>query len=231
MKCPEFILEIINRYEYPEVDHFEWKLFLKSLYRMLRGARPIFATRMFLQRTFRKNHLSDLNIWDTTSYMARDCLKRLRAFKAYERQGYPSDFCASHSDYSCSPEDYQRHIEEGSIIGGGPERWEITIDHIIMALEYVAYVGDEMYTKRAHEWWVKHFGFSPHDEIDVNHDDRWVKKEDLKDGINVGISQNPNNPEYEHTVHYTNYELMRYADSVVRAGLINMAIYWQNLWD
>jgi len=80
MKCPQFILEIINRYEYQEVDHFEWKLFLKSLYRMFRGARPIFAIRMFSQEVFRKNHLSDLHIWDTTSYMARDCLKRMRAF-------------------------------------------------------------------------------------------------------------------------------------------------------
>ena len=82
-----------------------------------------------------------------------------------------------------------------------------------------------------YEWWVKHFGFSPYDEIDVNHDDRWVKK-DLKDGITFsGVRQNPNDPEYEHTVHYTNYELMQYADSVVRTGLINMAIYWQSFWD
>jgi len=144
MKCPQFILEIINRYEYPEVDHFEWKLFLKGLYRMFRGARPIFAIRMFFQKVFRKNHLCDLHIWDTTSYMARECLKRLRAFKEYERHGYPSDFCASHTDYSCS---------------------------------------------------------------------------------------NPNNPEYELTIDYSNYELLRYAESCVSSGLINMAVYWQNLWD
>jgi hypothetical protein len=198
MKCPQFILEIINRYTYPEIDHFDWSLFLKSLYRMFRGARPIFAMRMFFQKVFRKNHLCDLYIWETSCYMARECLKRLRAFKELERQGYPSDFCASHDDYSCSPEDYQKYIEEGVIIGGGPEKWEKTIDHIIMALEYVAYAGDEMFTKRAHDWWVKYFGFSPYDENQVNH---------------------------------TNYELLRYAESVVGSGLINMAVYWRNLWD
>ena len=171
MKCPQFILEIINRYNYPEIDHFDLTLFLKGLYRMFRGARPIFAIRMFLQKVFRKNHLCDLHIWETSSYMARECLKRLRAFKEFERQGYPSDFCASHIDYSCSPEDYQRYIEEGTIIGGGPEKWERTIDHIIMALEYVAYAGDEMFTKKAHDWWVKYFGFSPYDEVDhINHE-------------------------------------------------------------
>ena len=113
--------------------------------------------------------------------MARECLKRLRAFKEFERQGYPSDFC-----------------EESVIVGGGPEKWEKTIDHIIMALEYVAYAGDEMFTKRAHNWWVKYFGFSPYDENQVNH---------------------------------TNYELIRYAESVVNSGLINMAVYWRNFWD
>jgi len=64
-----------------------------------------------------------------------------------------------------------------------------------MALEYVAYAGDEKSTKRAHDWWVKYFGFSPYDENARNH------------------------------------ELIRYAESVVQSGLINMAVYWQNLWD
>ena len=112
---------------------------------------------------FRNNHLCDLHIWDTTSYMARECLKRLRAFKEYARHGYPSDFCASHTDYSCSPEDYQRYIKEG-------------------------------------------FAFN-------------------------GLRKNTNNPEYELTVDYSNYELLRYAESCISSGLINMAIYWQSLWD
>jgi len=35
----------------------------------------------------------------------------------------------------------------------------------------------------------------------VNHIDKWVKKDDIKDGITFsGVRQNPNNSEYEHTL-------------------------------
>ena len=232
MKCPQCMLDFINKYEFPETDKFEMKRFIISLYRTIRGWAPIFKTRMLFQKIFRHYHLSDLEIWGTDTYMAARMLKHLRVFKKHDRMGYPSDFTDSHESFSCSEEEYEQMIEDGTIIGGGSERWEAVLDHIIMSLEYIAEIDDAFDNAHACKWWNKHFGFSPYDKLQVNEYIRWVKKQDLEDGLTfMGKRENPNDESYTRHVSYLNIELITYAESVVQAGLMQLAIYFRSLWD
>jgi hypothetical protein len=45
----------------------------------------------FVQKIFRKNHLSDKEIWDCGFYLAKFILPRLIAFRSQKFHGYPDD--------------------------------------------------------------------------------------------------------------------------------------------
>jgi hypothetical protein len=54
----------------------------------LQNAR-IFEVKYFFQRIFRKNHLSDVEVWECGFDIAKYSLKKIKAFRAMNRQGYP----------------------------------------------------------------------------------------------------------------------------------------------
>jgi hypothetical protein len=227
----------VNRWHFSvnedaESKKITFKKVLYACYRSFIGWKPVFKTRMLVQKIFRRHHLSDLEIWETSCYSAREMLRRIKAFKEHERHGYPSEFCSSSDEYGGGEELYVKNLSLGTIVGGGPERWEQELDHIIMALEYVSYIGDYDHDKKGHDWWNKWFGFHPNDELEVNAVTKWTKRTDLEQGISfTGVREDPHDDSYTKHVDYVNFDLIHYANDVVGAGLQKLGFYWQALWD
>jgi hypothetical protein len=212
------------------------KLFLYNCWRDLWCWTPIYHTRMRLQRLFRSDHLSDNQIWEAGFYMSKYCLKMLYAFKKYDRHGYPSTFSEYNENEWNSKEDYNDAIKRGDLLGGGPSEWEKVLDHIIMALEFKAFEGNE---KKMHDWWIKYFGMDPWDE--TNECNKYVKydfcyKDDPSSlGSHMSFGKPPEDIdrcEYlKKETCYGNTELMLYANKIVQLGFIQMGTFWESLWD
>jgi hypothetical protein len=212
------------------------KLFLYNCYRELRGWTPIYKLRMFMQKTFRSDHLSDDRIWEASYYLSKYCLKVLKAFKQFPRHGYPSIFSEWDENSGYSKEKYDELKEAGQIIGGGEEAWEKVIDHIIMALEYRAYEGNY---KLIDAWWQKYFGMDPHDEN--NECNKYVKyeyryKDDPKSiGCTMSFHNPPKDPERCEYIKkeycYGNTDLISYAEEIVQDGLCLFGRFFSAFWD
>jgi len=117
------------------------RLFMHNFARNFRGWKPVFALRMFFQKVFRKNHICDLETWNSYTYMSKLILPHLKAYKKEKRFGYPSAF-SEYEDTSGrwnSKEEYDQAIKDGIMIGGGQDEWEKALDKIIFAAEYTVY--------------------------------------------------------------------------------------------
>ncbi|MCL2211681.1 MAG: hypothetical protein FWB95_07155 [Treponema sp.] len=117
------------------------RLFMHNFARNFRRWKPVFTLRMFFQKVFRKNHISDIETWNSYTYMSKLILPHLKAYKKEKRFGYPSEF-SEYEDTSGrwnSKEEYDQAIKDGTLIGGGYEAWEEALDKIIFAVEYTVY--------------------------------------------------------------------------------------------
>ena len=210
------------------------KLFLYNCYRELRGWGPIFGLRMNCQKIFRKNHMSDNQLWDLQYPLSKYVYKYLKAFKDQERNGYPGVFSEYNENEWQSKEEYDQAILDGKMFGGGGDAWEKVLNHILMSLEYIVLEGN---SKKESEWFIKYFGMDPYKENEeVN---KYIKFEyrdiDAKKYIGCAMSgTQPNLDKVEwctKSTSYLNHELIHYAEEVVSAGLCELGYWWRNFWD
>jgi hypothetical protein len=237
MKFKEWYKEYCNYYS-PDKELFDdedveptLRLFFYNLYRNIKASSPIYKTRIFLQKTFRKNHLADNDLWEADTTMAEKILPVLYAFQKLERHGYPGVYSEyeEHSQWK-SKEDYDKQIEEGKLVGGGMEAWERDLDYIIRAIEGVAFKSDKKITK----WYIDNFGMDPYAN-DARNEYKYYTFECDNGNHGMTFGEPPEEDEkhkniQEHTSH-GNYELLRYADEFVANGLKLFAERWQSIWD
>jgi hypothetical protein len=212
------------------------KLFLKSCWKEFYCWNPIYRLRMFTQKLFRQTHLSDNEIWEAGFHIAKYNLKLIKAFKKYERHGYPSVFMNYDENCGYSKEKYDELKERGLILSGGPDAWERILDHIIMAFEYIVNEGNR---KTLNKWWIDNFGMDPYDE--TNECNKYEKydfryKNDPKSiGAHLTFNKPPEDPdncEYiKKEICYGNTDLILYAESVVQEGLELFGKYFRSFWD
>ena len=244
----EWVRDYCNDFHYDRAKHYEeildkdgdgyskptFGLFMYNVYRKLIRFLKWYEIKMCLQRIFRPSHISDNMIWNAYHYMAKDILKMLYMFKKHERHGYPGYFAEYHENEWKSKKEYDDKIESGEMEGGGFEAWERTLDHIIMAFEYIVYEGHH---KKETEWFMKHFGMDPYldnDErnMNVNYHYREI---DAPKGIGSTMSSTP--PDLDKvtwakkSVYYINGELIRYAEHVVADGIYLYAKFFRSFWD
>ncbi|MCL2704735.1 MAG: hypothetical protein FWE72_00820 [Spirochaetaceae bacterium] len=225
--------DFCNKYEWwrKEKLNSSLSLFLNSLYCTFRGWTPVFKVRMFLQKIFRKDHLNDFENWNCGSYIAKDILRRLRAYKRMNRHGYPVSF-VEYEDSSMSMEEYNKRIESGEWEGGGPDAWEIVLDTMIISFEYIVEVDRHYGSKRAHEWYIKHYGMDPHDETnECNKMESWDHEIENDDGSSTNRCERVKTDGYTYKVSYCNYELEKYISEDQEYGLYLFSKYFQTIWD
>ena len=110
--------------------------------------------RYFLQKVFRLNHTSDKELWNLSSYIIKFIYPKLKLFISMRRMGYPSIF----SDYDehsgfLNKEDYDKYIASGEMLGGGEKAWELILNEMLFACEYVRHDDDENKFKTFYKDW------------------------------------------------------------------------------
>jgi hypothetical protein len=205
--CQDFSPEGI-RFDDKEVEP-TLQLFFYNVYRKFRGWPPVYKARMLVQKIFRKNHIADCDLWEADTTMAKRILPVLQAFKKMKRNGYPGIY----SEYE-----------------GGYEIWERDLDHIIHAVEFVAYG----YTKKIHQWYIDNFGMDPYSTDPINKY-KFYTYETEKGIHGMTFNEPPDeNKGYknieEHTFHGNN-ELIQYIDEYVKLGLEKLGTSFQSIWD
>lgn len=230
MKFKKWLQEWCNTYEFSDnKSEPSLKLFFEVLFRRFKGFTPIYSTRMFFQRIFRFNHLADCDTWEAQGTIARKVLPVLKAFKKMERHGYPHIYSSWDKHSGFTKEEYNIAIEKGTMIGGEEDAWNKDLDHIIHAIEYIAWEGN---SKKISKWYIDNFGMDPYAKDTRN---EYVYYTYLTKNGNHGMSFK-NKPDFdvteleEHTTN-GNSELLDYIDTYVSLGLKKFGERWQNLWD
>jgi len=205
-------------------------LFFYNIYRNFKSWDPVYKTRMFLQKVFRLNHLSDFDIWEAQISMARRILPILHAFRKYDRSGFPSIYSEYEENAWGTKEEYDKAIEEGRMIGGGEKRWLQDVDHIIRSVEYVAWEG----TKKINKWYLDNFGIDPYSEDERNKYKYWTYKNNDNGMHGMTFHKKPENENIselkEHET-YGNSELLEYIEEYVNSGFQKLGYLWRTFWD
>lgn len=121
----------------------------------------------FFQRLQRPHHSSDRDLWNLNNHLADIILPKLKAFKRMPRMGYPADFCEYDDEHPgpwASKEEYDKEIEKGTLVGGGPEAWEAALDEMIFAFEL--FKADE--SEKHYKKFVKKYGYDWHAKTPEN---------------------------------------------------------------
>jgi hypothetical protein len=88
-----------------------------------------------LQKIFRRNHISDNEIWECYHFLAKLILPRLIAFRNLNKMGFAlvsDEYPNEHYNYE---QDGQTELWE--------DRWEKTVDEMIYAFEHILYYDDD----------------------------------------------------------------------------------------
>jgi hypothetical protein len=195
-------------------------LFLYNFYRKLRGFAPIYRLRMLVQTLFRKNHIADNKLWEADQTMSERILPVLHAFKKMERNGHPSLYS-----------EYDKAIASGDLVGGGSERWEADLDHMIKAVEFVAWES----SKKIHQWYIDNFGIDPYSDDKRNEYKYYTyKTKNGSHGMTFGNLNgliNSEISEVEEHITHGNSELLNYINEYVHSGLELLGKRWRAFWD
>lgn len=236
MKIKEWIFDYCQDYSFPGQINPDCdakptlKLFLYNVWRKFRGLTPIWRLRMIFQKIFRRNHLCDYDVYEAQICMAKRILPVLYAFRNSERMGHPSIFSEYEENSWGSREEYDEAINSGRMIGGGEEQWIKELNHIIDAVEFIAFEG----TKKITAWWLRIFNSDPWCRNETNKYFYYTYK--IKDSNHTGITfrQKPENDKYydiEEHISYGNSELLEIGEKYVNEGLEKLGKYWRCFWD
>jgi hypothetical protein len=194
-------------------------------------------TKYFLQRVFRRNHTADIDLWSLDFCLARYIYPRLLAFKKIHRMGYPSDFSEYSENEWETKEKYDEAIKEGKIIGGGPDKWEETLDEIIFAFDWKINCDDHRNDKQRDEFYKRYNYKNPHLKTDDNacieyvyktkNDGRLFSHEEL-------TPEEVQEKEYKFIAKRTHYYDVKYDMTIMERaqdGFKLFGKYFQNMWD
>jgi hypothetical protein len=204
-----------------------------------------YKIRQTVFKIFRKNHLSDLELWNPYVYIAKRALPLLQAYRNSERHGYPSAF-SEWDENAMTKEKYEEYknlpeYDAQKIYGGGPEAWDKVLDEMIFALEYAVYESNGK-KKKEDYFYKKYYGKTPHDETEENKIvTRHYKKLDEEGNPRSGTIMDSNDrEEYKDTTKYKflgedvwYYDMKMTMEAGQRAhlGILKFAEFFYGLWD
>jgi hypothetical protein len=191
-----------------------------------------YNVKQFMQKVFRKNHIPDIEIWNLYSFMAPYILKRLEAFKAAKRVGYPSHFSEYNEHEWSSREEYDEAVRKGDMLGGGKQVWEDYLDKMIFAFDYIVYY--DSYDNR--EYFLNKYNLEdPHAKKLKNRKESYVYE--LEDGSTMMTEQSPEEIDRKYKKYlgkgasYLNVELEREIAERMQEGFELFGKFFTNLWD
>ncbi len=102
----------------------------------------LYEVKYGFQKLFSPCNCSSRDLWSLDHHLAKIIYPKIKAYKEYERHGYPNYFSEYDENAWGSKEKYEKEIADGNIAGGGPDAWEKTLDEIIFAFEYFLFGRD-----------------------------------------------------------------------------------------
>jgi len=141
------------------------------LYRFFKFKIPdvFYDIKYLCQKTFKKSHTSDIELWNLDYYLAKIICRKLTAYRNADRVGYPCDFCDWEDGDSSlgTKEEYEKAKAEGKYVGGGFDGWNKTLDEMILGFEWVIADGD-LNDKKKKDFYKKYGYKDPERKTDDN---------------------------------------------------------------
>lgn len=156
--------------------------------------------------------------------------------------GYPIDFTEydpEHAGPWANKEEYDKEIESGTLVGGGPEAWEAVLDEMIFAFELFKADEDEKHYKQ----FVKKYGYdweakTPENKIVST----WYRNPETGQSMMIGEEADPPGPPWVKDndrglgavlgkPFYYNYKLHTEAWARAQKGFELFGKYFGALWD
>jgi hypothetical protein len=123
-----------------------------------------YSIKYMLQRIFRQNHLSDMELWGLNLTMAKWIYPRLKAFIERKRNGYPGIFSEYNENEWKSKEQYDEAIKAGKHLGGGAEAWDAILREMLFAFEWKIYYENYSNEKQRDSFCRKWDMRNPHEK-------------------------------------------------------------------
>ena len=131
---------------------------------MKKAKEILYKIKYFCQKIFRKNHISDIEIWNCKEHLAKYILPRLKVLRSQDFFYYPPNDVNSIS-ISRTVIDKNNDEDKKNL-----SIWLEMLDEMIYAFEYVLY-GDTL-DKKGTKFYIKYFGRDPYETFnnDLNVD-------------------------------------------------------------
>jgi len=159
------------------------------------------------QRIFRKNHLSDLDTWNCGFDIARDSLKKIKAFRAMNRHGHPGTL-------------------------NSMEEWDKILDEIILKLDLWIRLSDgDDYEAMC----IEHGWEYPYAKKIENKSVEYVfRRKDGSCTLSGDLDYDIKNPDYTYCsrqVSYSNNKASKELQQKAEKGFLLFTKWLPNMWD
>ena len=112
--------------------------FMRMIYRIenfFKSNIPFFF-RDTIQKIFRKDHVSDYEVYEICSVITKFVYPKLKRFAESDFEGTPFAFCDYDENAWKSREEYDEAINSGKIVGGEMAAWKAVLKKMLMSFEY-----------------------------------------------------------------------------------------------
>jgi len=123
----------------------------------------LYKIKYAFQKIFRKNHISDYEIWNCRECLAKYILPRLNALRSQDFLCFPNDVNSISLSRTVIDKKNNRHKEELA-------NWLKTMDEMIFAFEYALY-GDSA-DKKSADFYTRYFGEDPYEEFNKDYNNK-----------------------------------------------------------
>jgi len=120
----------------------------------------LYKIKYTFQKIFRKNHISDYEIWNCRECLAKYILPRLNALRSQNFFCYPNDVNSISLSRTVINKDDEYDKEQLA-------EWLKTLDEMIFAFEYALY-GDSA-DKKSADFYMRYFSKDPYEEFDKDY--------------------------------------------------------------
>ncbi|MDR1007433.1 MAG: hypothetical protein LBL65_02560 [Campylobacteraceae bacterium] len=198
-----------------------------------------YSIKYMMQRIFRPNHLSDMELWNLDLTMAKWIYPRLNIFVEEKRYGYPGIFSEYNENEWTSKEQYDKAIKSEKHLGGGADAWDEILQEMIFAFEwkiyYENYNDEKQRDKFCKKWGIK----NPYEKNLENKRINYVYN-NLESGFAECISDDSEldkkgSEKYLFLRRYVYYHDVKYDTEIIagraQKGFELFGKYFLNLWD
>lgn len=131
----------------------------------------------FLQKIFRKAHVSDCELWNLDFHLARSIYPKLKMFVKMKKAGYPMAF-SEHDPSAWTKTEYNKAKKNGEVIGGGPKMWDKYLNEMLFAFAWTVVEGDDVLNIDEQVWVYKEIKKWYKDKIKKLNAKQLLKEED-----------------------------------------------------